>query len=98
MNSIKSVVAEIKNEKNLQSFYETKPSAPHVILFTTKDKPTPLYKALSLSFNDKMVFGLIPESASSLVSSFGVSTYPTLMKVTAFSVFPFDGEINGLFI
>ena len=51
-NAIKSVIVDVKTDKILDSFYDTKSSLPHVLLFTTKPQPTPLYKvSFFLSFD-----------------------------------------------
>jgi len=82
LGAIKAVIFDVKNEKNIQAFFDAKPNLPHVLLFSSKDKPTPLYKALAVTYQDKIIFGLVPESAKSIVENFAVTSFPTLLKVT----------------
>jgi len=82
LGAIKATIFDVKNDKNLQAFYDHRPDAPHVILFSSKDKPTPLYKVQSVNHQDKIVFGMVPESAKEIVSSFGVTSFPQLRQVS----------------
>jgi len=82
LGAIRAVIFDVKNDKNLQTFFDAQPSLPHVLLFTSKDKPTPLYKALAVTYQEKIIFGLVPESAKTIVANFGVKTFPSLLKVS----------------
>jgi protein disulfide-isomerase-like protein len=82
LGAIRAVIFDVKNDKNLQTFFDAEPVLPHVLLFTTKDKPTPLFKALAVTYQEKIIFGLVPESAKSIVENFGVTTFPSLLKAT----------------
>lgn len=55
---------------------------PKALLFTDKPTTTPLYKALSVDFADRMLFGEVKKSVKEAVEAFGISKYPTLVVLT----------------
>ena len=58
------------------------PGTPKVLLFTDKEKGTPLiFKALSSHFDKTLLFGLVRKSESALVSKFKVKNFPTVLMV-----------------
>jgi hypothetical protein len=98
LGAIRAVIFDVKNDANLQAFFDAKPSLPHVLLFTAKDKPTPLYKALAVTYQEKIIFGLVPESAKTIVANYAVTAFPSLLKVspTEHSVLEGAASAEGL--
>ncbi|CAG8814993.1 27445_t:CDS:2, partial [Racocetra persica] len=52
-----------------------------VVLFTNKDQTTPLYKALSCEFHNRLIFGEVKEKESAIVEKFGIKGFPKLFVV-----------------
>jgi protein disulfide-isomerase A6 len=68
---------------------------PKAILFTDKATTTPLYKALSVDFQDRMLFGEVKSSVKRAVSEFGVNRFPTLIVLTPESgAITYDGKLK----
>jgi len=63
----------IVSEENFENFIERDPTKYKVLIFTERKSTAPLYKALSKSFKDKLLFGEIRSSEASLVAKFSVS-------------------------
>jgi protein disulfide-isomerase A6 len=64
-------------------------------LFTDKSTTTPLYKALSVDFQDRMLFGEVKSSVKEATEAFGVSRYPTLVVLNPQSgVVQYDGKLK----
>ena len=75
-------VERISDKNPIDAFYaKENASLPKAILFTDKPKTAPLYKALSLEFKDRMVFGEVRHSVKSLVEEFGIEKFPTLIVI-----------------
>jgi protein disulfide-isomerase A6 len=51
-------------------------------LFTNKPTTTPLYKALSVDFKDRMLVGEVKESERNIVAEFGIRSFPTLVVLS----------------
>ncbi|CAG8678627.1 1892_t:CDS:2, partial [Dentiscutata heterogama] len=52
-----------------------------VVLFTNKDQTTPLYKALSCEFHNRLIFGEVKEKESAIAEKFGVDKFPKLFVI-----------------
>lgn len=68
-----------------------------MILFTDKPKTTNLYKALSLEFKSSFLFGQVKKSESTIVESFGITSFPTLLIIDANNdnaVITYDGKMS----
>ncbi|CAG8446443.1 16454_t:CDS:2 [Dentiscutata erythropus] len=52
-----------------------------VVLFTNKDQTTPLYKALSCEFHNRLIFGEVKEKESAIAEKFGVNKFPKLFVI-----------------
>eukprot|EP01128_Nolandella_sp_AFSM9_P001898 TRINITY_DN122_c0_g1_i1.p1 TRINITY_DN122_c0_g1~~TRINITY_DN122_c0_g1_i1.p1 ORF type:complete len:388 (-),score=154.22 TRINITY_DN122_c0_g1_i1:120-1208(-) len=81
-NSIPNSVSKLTTEAVLQNFKDTAPDSPHIILFTSKSSPNPLLKSLSLRHKKKLEIGYVQESATELINSFGITTFPTFIQLT----------------
>jgi len=75
---VPSNVIEISNE-NLQTFLDDKPAVPKVILFTEKAGNPTLFKALSVSFENKMFFGIARKDDDAAVKKFKIKTFPKII-------------------
>ncbi|CAG8746836.1 10116_t:CDS:2 [Gigaspora margarita] len=71
-----------------------------VVLFTNKDQTTPLYKALSCEFNNRLLFGEVREKETAIVEKFGIDKFPKLLVIPKGSndaiEFKVDPEINEI--
>jgi hypothetical protein len=68
---------------NAETFIKENPSVPKVLLFSDK-KGTPLiFKALSVSFEKKLFFGLVRSEDEILAKKYSVKKFPTLIVVKA---------------
>lgn len=72
-------------------------SALRVVLFTSKTATSPLFKAKAMEYAKRAVFGEVRQSAKDLCEKYGVSTFPTLMLLTAEDSDPvkFEGPIKA---
>jgi len=52
---------------------------PVVLLFTDRDTPSPLYKALALHFSGRLAFAEVHSSQTELKAKYDISTFPTLL-------------------
>ncbi|CAG8741281.1 20424_t:CDS:2, partial [Gigaspora rosea] len=52
-----------------------------VVLFTNKDQTTPLYKALSCEFHNRLIFGEVREKETAIVEKFGIDKFPKLLVI-----------------
>lgn len=75
--------AQVLTKENIDSFLTTDPTKPKVMLFSKKDKPPTIFKALSSEtvFRRTIKFGLIPEAEADLVKRFKVSKFPTVQML-----------------
>lgn len=77
---VSSRVVEVTSN-NYETFISDNPGKPKVLLFTEK-KGTPLvYKGLSSHFDKTLLFGLIRDSESALMSKYKVKSFPALFMV-----------------
>ena len=89
------------SEENSETFLNEKPSMPKVILFTEKSGVPTLFKALSSTFEGKMLFGVARPEDKTLVSKFKVKSYPKLVlyKTSTSKTHEYNGELKfrGIF-
>ncbi|KAF4739147.1 hypothetical protein FOZ63_030910, partial [Perkinsus olseni] len=65
---------------NVDTFLTTDASMPKVLLFTEKDTPPPMFKALSNEFRKEMQFGLVNvKKQADLAKRFGVKKAPKIL-------------------
>lgn len=76
-------IARLADTQQLQEWQDKARAAgkPQVLLFTNKEGSTTLYKALSTTLRASLAFAEVQQGASSVVSRFGVTDFPTLMVV-----------------
>lgn len=73
----------VVNENNYDNFIESEPTKNKVLLFTERKNTAPLFKSLSKTYKDKLVFGEIKmSSGQELFKKFGVTETPTLLALT----------------
>lgn len=70
------------NKDNYESFMERDPSKFKVLFFTERKSTAPLFKALSKTYKDKLLFGEVRKSESELVSAYKIEHFPDLLVVT----------------
>eukprot|EP01015_Nassula_variabilis_P007141 TRINITY_DN1542_c0_g1_i6.p1 TRINITY_DN1542_c0_g1~~TRINITY_DN1542_c0_g1_i6.p1 ORF type:complete len:314 (-),score=74.97 TRINITY_DN1542_c0_g1_i6:56-997(-) len=79
---VQSNVIEV-NSANHDTFISDKPSVPKVLLFTEKKGTPLLFRALSVSFEGKLFFGIVRNTEESLVNKYKVKEYPQIIVVKA---------------
>ncbi|KAF4715494.1 hypothetical protein FOZ63_032532 [Perkinsus olseni] len=82
---------------NVDTFLTTDASMPKVLLFTEKDTPPPMFKALSNEFRKEMQFGLVNvKKQADLAKRFGVKKAPKILLQQAVGKKPeaYKGEIS----
>lgn len=68
---------------------------PKALLFTNKPSTTPLYKALSVDFKDRLSVGEVKQSEKNIVAEYGIQSFPTLLVVTPeHGAVKFEGKLN----
>jgi hypothetical protein len=77
---IESRVIEVTSN-NYDTFITDNPGKPKVVLFTDKKGTPVIFKALSTHFDKTLLFGLIRDSESGLVSRFKVKSYPAVYLI-----------------
>ncbi|KAK4512730.1 uncharacterized protein ATC70_003436 [Mucor velutinosus] len=89
---------DVKSKKSitLENFLQTKnETLPKALLFTNKPTTTPLYKALSVDFKDRMLTGEVKQSERNIVSEYGVESFPTLLIISPeHGTVRFEGKLN----
>ncbi|KAL7324829.1 hypothetical protein PS15p_209966 [Mucor circinelloides] len=89
---------DVKSKKSitLDNFLQTKnETLPKALLFTNKPTTTPLYKALSVDFKNRMLTGEVKQSERNIVSEYGVESFPTLLIVSPeHGTVRFEGKLN----
>jgi hypothetical protein len=63
------------------------------LLFTDRKTTAPLFKSLSKTYKDKLVFGEVKKEAK-LIANFGVTKIPTLMVLT--DPLEYKGEVYDM--
>ena len=71
----------VVNNDNYDKFIEEQPEKRKVLLFTDRKSTAPLFKSLSKTYKDKLVFGEVKKDPE-LQKKFGVTATPALMVVT----------------
>ncbi|EER15166.1 heat shock protein DnaJ, putative [Perkinsus marinus ATCC 50983] len=82
---------------NVDTFLTTDAAMPKVLLFTEKDSPPPMFKALSNEFRKEMQFGLVNvKKQPDLAKRFGVKKAPKILLQQAVGKKPeaYKGEVS----
>lgn len=76
---------QLVNSENYLGFSKVDPTIPKVLYFSDNEKESvPLMmKALSVSFNKKLSFGIVPKGQRDVSDHFSVKKYPSLLVVQA---------------
>ena len=74
---VRTVTAE-----NYESFVEENPDKNKILLFTDRKTTAPLFKSLSKTYKDKLVFGEVKKSETSLYEKYGITETPALIAIT----------------
>lgn len=72
----------VVNSDNYGDFVTAQSNIHKVILFTERKNTSPLMKALSKFYRDKLSFGEIRRSQNELVSRFNIEKFPSLLVIT----------------
>ena len=62
-----------------------------VLIFTERKTTAPLFKAISKTYKDKLLFGEVRKSETELIEKFKVTQFPSLLVVT--DPFEYESEI-----
>ena len=73
-------INDITKEK-LNYFFMKKSDKYHVLLFYKENNIPPIYKALSKTFLNKLIFGGVDQSQNELVEIYNIKNYPSLIVV-----------------
>lgn len=71
----------VVSKDNYDAWIQEQPEKHKVLLFTDRKSTAPLFKSLSKTFKDKLMFGEVKKDEE-LQSKFGVQKVPTLLVVT----------------
>lgn len=89
---------DVKSKKSisLQKFLANQnETLPKALLFTNKPSTTPLYKALSIDFKDRMAVGEVKQNEKNIVAEYGIQSFPTLLVITPeHGTVKFEGKLN----
>ena len=69
------------NNNNIDSFLTSNPNLPKCFLFTDKKGVPLLYKALSVSFQKKIEFGIVRHTDTAITSKYKINTFPKIMAI-----------------
>ncbi|EME28932.1 protein disulfide-isomerase [Galdieria sulphuraria] len=77
---IPSFVAQVKSA-GIEPFLRNEPELPHVLLATMRKAPSVLLKALSSTYAESIIFGIIHKDDidSELMKLYGIEKYPVLL-------------------
>jgi thioredoxin-like negative regulator of GroEL len=70
---------KLATNTDLEEFLADKLIRNKVILFTSKDETSPLYKGATSEFRDRLDFAEVHENARDIVKKYKIDTFPTLM-------------------
>ena len=86
----------ILSDSTLDNFLALKNETTKALLFTAKNKPSPLWRSLAIDFYGAIRFGQIPEKDKEAAAKLGVSKYPTVVLLPggAAKGLAFAGEMN----
>jgi len=93
-DQIPDKISRVKDESSLQTYLDKSSSQPHVILFTSKAEVAPLFKALAVTYHNKILFAQVKKGVSAVEQKYNVQHFPTVLAVTGESVANFDGAIG----
>ena len=68
---------------NYNGFLTEKASVPKIVLFSEKQTVPTIFKALSVTFDKKMEFGIANPEDDEIVKQYKVKKYPTILVVRA---------------
>lgn len=87
---------KILNDKNIDAFMTQNVAIPKILLFSTKTAPPIIFKALSNAFSDRLFFGLVPASETTIMKRYKVTSPPTVLAFRPGSKKPeeFTGKIS----
>lgn len=68
-------------EENYENWIQESPDKNKVLLFTDRKSTAPLFKSLSKTYKEKLMFGEVKKEPK-LIENFKVTKIPTLMVVT----------------
>lgn len=69
----------ILSDSTLDNFLALKNETTKALLFTAKNKPSPLWRSLAIDFYGAIQFGQIQEKEKEAAANLGVSKYPTVV-------------------
>ena len=79
MQSFVSVVSD----ENYDTFVERERATKHKILLFTEKKTTPtVFKALSKTYLNKLMFGEVKQAEEALIKKFNIESFPVIMALT----------------
>ena len=78
---MQSFVRIVTNE-NYESFTSEEPNKNKILLFTDRKSTAPLFKSLSKSFKDRLLFGEIRKDEKELFTKFKIDKTPTILSLT----------------
>lgn len=92
---------QVKKQKSLRvirrsnRIYTQNETLPKALLFTDKPTTTPLYKALSVEFKDRLLVGEVKQSEKNIVSEFNIQSFPTLIVISPeHGTVQFEGKLK----
>ncbi|PHZ07997.1 thioredoxin-domain-containing protein [Rhizopus microsporus ATCC 52813] len=89
---------DVKSKKSitLDNFLSTQnETLPKALLFTDKPTTTPLYKALSVEFKDRLLMGEVKQSEKNIVNEFNIQSFPTLAVISPeHGTVQFEGKLK----
>jgi len=75
---VSSLVQEVTDD-NVEGFLKNNTAMPKVILFTDKETTPLLWKAISITFEEKMSMGIARKTQSDVVDKFNIKKFPTIV-------------------
>lgn len=78
---MQSFVASVSKE-NYDDFVKRNPEKYHILLFTERKTTSPIIKALSKKYKDKLLFGEVRSSEKELIQQFGITKFPAMVAIT----------------
>ena len=79
------------NKENYNDFMLRDQNKFKVLIFTERKTTAPLFKAISKTYKDKLLFGEVRKSETELIEKFKVTQFPSLLVVT--DPFEYESEI-----
>lgn len=72
----------IVTKENYDQFIARDPTKYKLLLFTERKTTSPILKALSKQYKNKLHFGEVRSSEKELTTLFNISKFPTLLAIT----------------